>query len=395
MNLVPGQSVWKRHALVAALVLTACSFDTAGTTDGAGLGDGDADGSTGGTASSSGEPGGSMGGSGGNGTSGVDPSGPDATTTDTTTGPDPTDPTVDPSTSTTDPSGSETTDSTDPTDPTDAEPAALELDGDDFGTLGYAAPETRDYTLSNVGGQAATALVLEASGPFDIDAEDCPDALDMGDSCTITVRHDAATLGPFAGELAVDYDSGAAAESVSVSLSTDVQGSTDNLLPEGTFEGCDEVWDSSETVLGWRNVGTGRWECTDATASGSNVSVAAYDNGANDTDHILRTNVDVSEYAEAIATGNMRFSFSGDARSAVFGDNEYAIRIRYRNGSGTVLEVGTGYTSTGSWQTIEDETLAPTDTEVIRVELMCRKPFGEFCDAFFDNLELVGTYPEG
>jgi|GEM_PF-2072503 len=375
-------------AAAGLVALAGCSFESSDGGASAGLGD-----SSGGSSEGSDS----------------DPTGNDTTTgssasgtsqgTGTTDDTDPTgasDPTVDPTedpTDTTDPTSTtgdtETSDTADPTTGDESsstsgveDPAVIEIAGTEFGDITYLTPEDTGYTITNVGGEPATSLDVAVSGPFSLQSNGCPEMLAPDEDCEVSIRHDANVLGPFSGTLDVTFDGGMA----NAALEVDVLGSTANLIEDPGFEFCpDGVWD---------NVGAGSWVCGAdwATPHGGSTFLSA-NTGPSNQDFVLRQDLDVSEYANAIATGAMEFEFRGWARAFQSDDDDYRIRVRYRDGGGTVLETyNTGYQTSDNWVERVDARDAPATTEEIRIELFCRKSGGTYCDAYYDDFVLVGTY---
>ncbi len=393
--------------MLVALTAGGCSFESGnnvGSNAGIGGSSGAADDSAGGD-----DPSTSGGGQSGGSSMGA--------TTDEPT--DPTDPTVDPTGATADP-----TDPTDPTDPretsgdetTTGDPtggestgnttsdettgtrdgaAQLELSDDAFGDVWLGAAETANFTLENTGDGAATALAPSVDAPFTISNDDCGASLGAGSSCTITLAFDPDELGPVEGTLTVDYDAGEANESVSRTFDADVLGSTGNLLPDPGFESCGNIVAPNND---WLDTGPGDWLCyasgefgVDA-ASGSRFVAA--NEGPDNANFNLRRSIDVSAFANAIQTGAMEFSVSARGRSFEEGNDQYRMRVRYRNAGGNELDTdNTGYQTSDTWSDLELSRQADIATAEIWIELGCRKSGGDFCDAYFDDVEIIGAYP--
>ena len=68
--------------------------------------------------------------------------------------------------------------------------------------------------------------------------------------------------------------------------------------------------------------------------------------------------------------------------------------VRYFDGGGSPLATwNTGLQTTADWTQYDDIRLAPTGTRSIQVELRCQKPSGDYCDGYFDAMELRAVYP--
>lgn len=318
-----------------------------------------------------------------------DPSDPSDPTTD------PSDPTTDPTDPTTDPSDP-TTDPTDPTtgsdtDPTEGTAAMVTVSGNDFGDVEYETIPTRDYTLTNEGGQTADNLSLVMDGPFLLDFDDCPDDLGPGDSCTATVSHNAATLGPFSGGLLVGYDSMDGPDDVTRELTADVTGETENLIDNPGFENCD----IGASPAGWLPIAGGGLYCGGSWATPHQGSRFLSGGGPDENQDVFesRLEVDLSPYIHAIGTGLMTFEFEGYAATTGENNDLYRLRVRFRTGGGVNREqINTGLLTGAIWTPRGDGRTVSTDVEEARIDLRCEKSGGFDCDAFFDTLSLVGRY---
>lgn len=374
------------------LMLAACSFDTSSSSvETAALGDTDSEsGETSATETAS--DGTSTTGSGSSPT--TDPSAPTTDPSDPTT--DPSDPTIDPSDPTTDPSDPTTeTDTFDPTTDSDTETSGdgtgtIEIDGNDFGNVAYQSVPTREFTLTNVGDGPAENLGLVPSDPFSVDAGDCPKSLAAGDSCTATLSYDASTLGPFSGELLIGYDNTDGFQEITNALSVEVVGSTQNLIPDPSFENCTEGTQPTT----WQNFTGPDWTCenwTGLSPQDGSLYLSGPDSNLDDFD--VGTFVDLTPYEHAISTGSMRFEFRGQATSWSQNDDLYRLRIRYRNDGGVVeTQYNPNFATTSSWTLYADDRAVPEGVVEARIDFYCQKSGGSFCDAYLDSLSLVGTY---
>ncbi len=305
-------------------------------------------------------------------TTGPDPTTDPSASTDSTTGPDPT---------------SETTTGSDGTDTTaTADPAHLEVSGADFGDVAYQDSATSDFTVENTGAQAATDIMVAVSGGFSVEANDCPATLDAGKSCTVTLRPPTSVLGPASTDLVVDYATGEGADAATLVVSADVIGSTAELVSDGGFEGCNGGWE----------VVSGTWECVTSVGgvgphAGANFLTAS--EGAPNTDITYQLDIDVSAFAGAIATNTMTFDFSAYARARVSDDDDHRIRVTYLAADDSeISSFGTPYQSFTDWTLLANSAPAPSNTAVIRIHLQCQKSSGTYCDAYFDDVSLVGGY---
>lgn len=277
---------------------------------------------------------------------------------------------------------------------TGAELQFVESDAVNFGNVDVGGTAARTLAIQNVGDETAVGLGATLEGDFGYTGGsypgatgDCGDALAASESCTLELSFSPASLGAFAGSLAVAHDGGAPLQGTLAGVGA---GRTDNLLVNpGGEDG------ASPTPSGWNQIGDGTWVARDywVDAASGNWYISA-DNGPNNEPFRLRQSVDVSQWADLIDSGPMRFSFSGLARSWQNGNDDYRVTLRYRNDQGDLLdEWSSPWDSGTSWTTIEHSRTVPEGTRRIDVDLGGRKSFGDDCDAYFDSLEVIGEYP--
>lgn len=380
-----------------------CSFDTLGTQD---SGNNLAEDSTGMAEDDDGELSTTSGNTDSNSgntdsNSGTDPSGTSSPTDPSNpTDPSETDPSETDPTNASDPSDSMGTDSMD-TDSmgTDSETdtnvdgtAVLQLSNEQFGNVDLGSAEEITLTLSNEGDATATNIMIGLTGAGLYDA-DCGMNLDAGDSCTINVEVNGSTLGPLTvGTLDIDYDDGQAAQLISREFDAQVVGVTSNLVPDSSFEGCS----GGNLPQGW----TGNMVCSNsfnsngvAPATGQQLLRPSHNDG---NIYTAQWTFDVSDYANAIETGNAEFRFRMDARSlGQFGgggfDNNFVVRFYIDNFGSPVFN--TNAAGTSSWSLYDHDEDAPTNANEVRIELVCQKSNGESeCNAYFDDASFRVSY---
>lgn len=145
----------------------------------------------------------------------------------------------------------------------------------------------------------------------------------------------------------------------------------------------------SGEIPDWTEVVGNDWQYRDSNPtaqSGQNYFFAGAGPNAE-----LQQDVDVSDQASDIDTGDLQFTFTGYVRSFDQTDpDEAQIILEYRDGSGTVLDTYDSgpTTSTSSWLLLDDERTAPVGTRVIRVRLISTRNSGTNNDGYFDNLSL-------
>lgn len=273
--------------------------------------------------------------------------------------------------------------------------AIAEAPTHDFGPIPIRGQSTYALTVTNEGDAEATGLgpaVIAApfalNGPFPGNAGTCGPSLAVGQACLVEVAFTPTELGPSMGTLTIGHDDGGA----SCDLLGAGTGQSGNLLvnPGGESVG--------SPPPGWTAAGAGTWVAGSLAAPfPSPIQGAAYlmaTTGPSNVDFVLRQDVSVSAWASAIDTAALRLAFEGQARSYQLDNDELRIRVEYRDAGNTVLELwDTNWVTTAAWQAWSDDRLAPVGTRTIRVELMCRKSAAEYCDAYFDALDLHAAYP--
>jgi hypothetical protein len=255
------------------------------------------------------------------------------------------------------------------------------------GELSYVLTVTNDGDVEATGLSGAVGAPFAMSGGFPGAMGSCGGSLGPGDGCTVEVVFAPGELGRHRATLTVSHDAGEASRDVAGGAI----GQTENLLENagGETEGLPPP--------GWTVI-AGEWtsgavpEDVDA-AEGSGYFYAG--TGPNNTDFVLRQDVDVSAWASTADAPALRISFSGQARGwAPFDSDEQRIRVHYLDGRGAALQVWTtDYQDSDDWQAYAHERVAPVDTRTVRVELNCRKDSGMWCNAYFDALELRASYP--
>ena len=298
--------------------------------------------------------------------------------------------TTDPDTgSDTDPGGDTTTTGVDPGS------GVLEIsDGStfDYGNVSVGQQQGHQFTVTNVGDGQATGMAGSVSGgdfsfaggSYPGNAGSCGDSLDAGQECTLDVMFSPQELGLYDGLVAVSYDGAGDAERP---VSGGGSGLSGNLLsnPGGEAGG--------NPPGSWTVVGGGSWTTENFLTPQEGSAFISGAGGPNNEAYRLRQDVAVDTWASTIDAGAMRFSFDGFARAFNVNNDEYRFRIFYRDG-GSNLETWTmDWTSVAAWTQYDESRIVPAGTRTIRVELNCRKARGDFCDGYFDAMDLRAEYP--
>ncbi|MCX4245596.1 choice-of-anchor D domain-containing protein [Paraliomyxa miuraensis] len=284
--------------------------------------------------------------------------------------------------------------------PTSGQPATTTHDGGpllviaegpsfDYGNVVAGTQTTHVFTVSNEGDAEATGIAsMTTMAPFSMVGGTCGASLTPSTSCTVEVQFAPSDWGPYAATLSVAHDDGEA----SCDLAGGASGQSDNLISNPAGE------NTGTPPPSWSDVGAGNWTAGNPWPGQPNPflgmgHLAAYDGPSNE-DYVLRQDIDVSAWAQALDQGVLRFSFQGRGRSYLFNNDSHRIRIRYRDAGGTDLDTwDTGWQGAGSWQVYDDDRTAPSGTRSVRVDLLCRKTNGDYCDAYYDELDLRASYP--
>lgn len=372
----------RRATWVVGPWLLACSLNTTGAGSGSGnnsVGEesGDSGTSIGGT--TGGGPGGTTAGEGGGTTDGGPMTGPATTSLDGSTGPD---------------TDSATTD--EPTTTGSTGSALLEIsDGPsfDYGNVPVGMADVHVFTVTNVGDGLATGIAAQPiAGAFDYEggtypgtSGTCDDTLAPGADCTLAVTFFPTELGLHDSSVELTYGD---ASSVARPVTGGGQGTTGNLLlnPGGEAGG--------NPPANWNDIGPGSWVTANWITPHAGSTFLSADTGPNNDPYRLSQEVDVTQWSDTIDAGLMRFTFSGWAATWDNGNDEYRIRVRYRDAGDNVISgSSTGWGTGWMWAELTNDELAPANTRTVEVELSCRKFSGDYCDAYFDSLDLRAAYP--
>jgi hypothetical protein len=263
----------------------------------------------------------------------------------------------------------------------------------DFGSVPTGGQASHLFTVTNSGDGEATGLQGTVAAPFSLPggfpggAGTCGQSLAPGADCLVEVVFSPNELGLYVGTLAVGHAGG---PDVARDLAGGGAGQSANLLanPGGESFG--------EPPPSWTQV-VGNWIAGVLPGEAAPFAGAGYiyaDTGANNTDYSLQQTVAVSTWAVTIDQGLLNLAFSSRARALVAGNDQHRIRVHYLDQMGSTLALyNTDYQSVAAWTQYADTRIAPIGTRSVRVELNCRKMNGDFCNAYFDALDLRAEYP--
>lgn len=267
----------------------------------------------------------------------------------------------------------------------------------DFGDIPVATLAAVMLTVTNEGDAEATGMVgIPLSAPFHYTgrpypgaAGTCADTLAAHQSCTLDVSFVPEVFGPHADTLTLDYNQGSP---VSRALVGGGSGQSENLLINPGGE------DQNSPPPGWNYIGPGNWGAGDPSTTVNPYEGGGYlfvTEGPNLEDYTMAQDVDVSQWAPTIDLSQMRFEFSGRARThQAWSGYVYRLRLSYRAGDGSEISSwNSGEHDESLWQLHSTGAPAPPGTRSIRVELECNKDFNLDCSAYFDALQLRAVYP--
>ncbi|MEX1365665.1 MAG: hypothetical protein AB1Z98_21235 [Nannocystaceae bacterium] len=296
---------------------------------------------------------------------------------------------------------------TGPVDPTGADTTSGPVSGDgvleisdgpvfDFSEVGLGGFAVHPFTVRNIGDGLANAIAAQdlgdafefEGGAYPGSGGDCGSSLAALDSCTLVVSFVPPRPGLHAQELVLGYGGGLQAARSMVGGGV---GSSDNLLanPDG------ESGAAGTPPPAWIDDGPGTWETGYwINGQGGSGQFIAGSLGPNNTEYRLIQTVSAAPWATTIDAGAMRFDFSGWVRALEPGNDDHRVRVRYLDAKGAVLDTwSSGWETVGNWSSRSDARLAPPSTRSIEVQLGCRKSGGEYCDAYYDSLDLRAVYP--
>lgn len=257
----------------------------------------------------------------------------------------------------------------------------------DLDVVALSVTNEGDSEATNITGQPLAAPFAFTGKGFPGAAGDCGNTLAAADSCTVEVSFAPTELGIHFDSLAISYDEALTAIR---SLVGGGQGLSTNLLLNPGAE------DQGTPPPNWVDTGPGNWIAGSIPMEVNpmaGVSVFYADTGPNNQGYILLQDADVSMWTSTIDLGLMSFEFEGWARS-LNNEDEYRIRVHYRDATNITLDTfSTGWSTSNSWQFHSDQRMAPPGTRSIRVELGCLKGAGQWCNAYYDALDLRAQYP--
>jgi len=266
----------------------------------------------------------------------------------------------------------------------------------DYGFVGVGATSALTLDISNTGTGNATELVSSISGPFTFVGGaypglggDCGRTLGGGEQCSVEIAFEPGELGPAEGDLKLIYDDGASPNDTGAVLAGEGSGSTGELVVNGNGSAC-----ANSVPTAWTDTGPGSWRCDDGFGAFYDPSGFYGDGGPNNQTFVLEQNIDLLPFANAIATGAMEFDHGGFGRTLENQNDSYRMRVRYRDAMGAVVAtVGSGWRDEAAWAEWSGTRELPATTVSAEFQLQCQKSSGTFCEAYLDDLTLIGTYP--
>jgi hypothetical protein len=263
----------------------------------------------------------------------------------------------------------------------------------DFTLVEYSTEQRHVVSLTNTGTRTATAIVAAAPGkPFTFAggqwpgaAGDCGETLESGTACLVDVAFNPPRLGPATGSLTVDYDDGEGKQQVELGLAGAGSGSF-QLIMNGDAETMGDPPPSWDELVG------AGWTTTTQFSHGGLRSITPGDEPNGEV--VLGQDQDVSGYAELIDQGALSVAFDGWSRAVGAGDDAHFFRVDFEDELGADIETFMGPVQMSTtWTQTTDSRSAPVGTRRVTARMHCAKEGGLRCDAFFDDVSIVVSYP--
>ena len=255
----------------------------------------------------------------------------------------------------------------------------------EFSTTGPNQQTPHLFEIENVGTTPATDIEPEGMDPafafhggFPGAGGTCGSELAAGADCLIEVVYTPVKWGTDVTDLVVTYGNAAEDTKVITTLTGKCGGTTENLLNNTGF-------DSS---LGSWTVTEGSWSVQWSTLRFSNVARA----GGNGT-HVLAQSLNLDQWADAIATGNVRVLVDGDHWASGFNNDPHGFVVVGRNAADVDTTVHeSGMMASPGWASHTGDGTAPADSVELIYALVCETS-GSNCGGAFDDVSLRLQWP--
>lgn len=254
----------------------------------------------------------------------------------------------------------------------------------EFAVTGPGQTTTHLFEIQNVGTTPATDIVPETMDPafaflggFPGMGGTCGSELQPGADCLIEVAYSPVKWGPDLGDMVINYGNAAADTQVITTLSGKCGGTTGNLLTNPSFDVSLDGWSTTQ----------GSWSRTSSDSQGSYVAVA----GGYGT-HVLRQNLNLDPWADAIATGNVTIVISGEHWSETPSNDPHGFAVATFTDAGAETVVYQEMMGSWGWASHSGTTPMPSSAANLAYALVCQTN-GTSCDGAFNDVSLQLQWP--
>ena len=254
----------------------------------------------------------------------------------------------------------------------------------EFAVTGPGQTTTHLFEIQNIGSTPATDIEPDAMDPafafiggFPGDGGTCGSELQPGADCLIEVAYSPVKWGPDVSQLVINYGNAAEETQAFTALAGKCGGITDNLLKNPTFDASFEGWSTSQ----------GSWSRNWSTAQLSYVALA----GGSGT-HVLRQNLSLDPWSDAIATGNVTIIVSGEHWAESEGNDPHGFVVATFTDGGAETTAYESVMAGWGWHSHSGTGSLPSDAADLAYALVCQTT-GNDCDGAFDDVSLQLQWP--
>lgn len=256
----------------------------------------------------------------------------------------------------------------------------------DFGSRNLHDAIEHAFTVTNEGDGDATAVqVAGVGGAFFITGHDCPDVLAPAAACAVQVQFDPTVFGDFDTQLQIAFQDQGMATSTSRPIVGRGVGATGNLLINGGGEAGNAI-----PPMGWTPVTGSNWSANwnqVPPVEGTRTISAGF--GPDIVQFTLLQQVHVTPLTNWGSAAGVRFYYRAFHRTGYENDDPNWVVLRFRDsGSGLLGEHPSGTISSTVWNESVGNFLAPANTHYVQLVLECTRTMGQYCNGFFDGLEV-------
>jgi len=255
----------------------------------------------------------------------------------------------------------------------------------EFAVTGPGERTTHLFEIQNVGSTPATDIEPESMDPafafiggFPGAEGTCGSELQPGADCLIEVAFSPVTWGTNLSDMVINYGNAAADTQVLTTLTGTCGGTTPNLLDNPDFDLSLQGWTATQ----------GSWSRTFSPSQGNHVVVA----GGNGT-HVLSQTLDLTPWADAIATGNVRMIISGEHWSEGTNNDPHGFAVGLRSSVGDeTIAYESGLMAGFGWESHTGQAMVLANSTELAYGLICQTG-GSDCDGAFNDVSLQLQWP--